>query len=68
MRFVRFFLDFFSKLVWLLRKVTEVTTKYQKWPKISKYIRKKTFFDKRAKKKNLGVWPKPSAGAGSKPA
>ena len=34
--FLSRFLDFISKLLWLLLKVIEFTTEHQKWPKISK--------------------------------
>ena len=58
-----FFLDFldffglFPKLLWLLLKVTEVTTDLQKLPKISLNSIK-----------SVGQRPKPSAGARRKPA
>ena len=47
------FLDFFwifSNLLRSLLKVTEVTTKHQKWPKISKNSTQIFFFAQRAKK------------------
>ena len=45
-----FFFCFFSKLLRLLLKVTEVTTEHQKWPKISENSIKSPTFAQRAKK------------------
>ena len=56
MDFLRFF-GLFSKLLMLLLKITEVTTEHQKWPRTSTNI-----------VKSLGLRPKPSKGARSKPA
>ena len=43
-------MDFFSNLLRLLLKVTEVTTEHQKWPKVSQNSIKSSFFAQRAKK------------------
>ena len=48
------FLGFFSKLLMLLLKVTEVTTEHQKWPKVSQNSIKSPFFARRAKKTSAG--------------
>ena len=63
MEFLDFFgfLYFFLKLLWLLLKVTDVTTEHQKWPKINKNSIISPFFCQRVKKAS-------AAGARSKPA
>ena len=49
-----FSLDFFSKLLMLLVKVTEVTNEHQKWPKVSQKSIKSSFFAQRATKTLAG--------------
>ena len=44
--FLFFFYGFFSKLLWLLLKITKVTTGHQKWPK----QHNKLFFAQKTKK------------------
>ena len=48
------FLGFFSKILRLLLKVTEVTTEHQRWPKVSKNSIKNPFFARRAKYASAG--------------
>ena len=61
------FLGFLSKLLRLLLKVTKVTIGHQKLLKMGQSSIISSFFAQRAKK-NLGLRPKPSAGARSRPA